>query len=264
MHVAVCISSILDPELPVGRLQVLDDGVSVREDGVPHFMSPFDEAALEVALKLCEGDPDTRLSVVAVGDPQADEVLRRALGLKAHEAVRVEAEAADMRDLALIASKLRAGLAALEPKLDLILIGRQYGDWDDGTVPPLLAESLGDPFLGLVHGIEVQDETVVAVRERADGIEKVALPKPSVVSVTNHTSNRIRMPLVKNVIQARRRELRLVTDGGSSLQQARGARAMSLEKVERRSEGRVLDGGTAEQAGTLAAILSEWLELAGR
>src|SRR6478752_2807256 len=181
MRIAVAIAAVLDPKWPIeldgeGRPQLRPDRL---------ILSPFDESALEIALRLRDLDPE-HVSISAI--------------VTAEKIARVVA-AFRIGDIAILdlpfevgcdAGSTAAALAgALDGQADLVLIGREYGDCDDGAVPPLLARLLDRPFFGRVQDVKADDGLL---RQSQDEEEVVGLTAPILCSVTNDRRNRLRKP----------------------------------------------------------------------
>jgi len=195
MKIAVAIAGVLDPKWPIDL-----DGEGrplVRPDRV--IMSPFDESALEIALRLRDLDPaGTTISAVAT----AEKIARSLAAFRIEDIALLDLPF----DSACDARATAAALAvALDPQVDLVLTGREYGDCDDGAVPPLLARLLDRPFFGRVQDVKGAS---ALLREGAAEEEAVALDTPLLCSVTNDRRNRLRKPLMKNVMMARTATLR--------------------------------------------------------
>jgi len=190
VRIAVAIAAVLDPKWPIEL-----DG-----EGRPLFrpdrliLSPFDESALEIALRLRDLDPEN-VSISAV--VTAEKIARAVAAFRIDDV-----EILDIPfDVACDAWSTAAALAgAVDAQADLVLIGREYGDCDDGAVPPLLARLLDRPFFGRVQ--DVKGGTGL-LREGQDEEEVVTLSAPILCSVTNDRRNRLRKPLMKNVMMAR-------------------------------------------------------------
>jgi electron transfer flavoprotein beta subunit len=151
---------------------------------------------------------------------------------------------------------LAAGLK--EKPVDLILIGREHGDLDDGMIPAYLAAKWKLPFLGLAQSVQAASANTWQV-ERAGTVadEVFTLTGPAMVSITNAKTNRLRHPLMKNVMLAKQQKFEILTPQGSS-EQAR-AQAIAASPPATVARGAVpcemLQGNIAAQAEMLAMRL---------
>jgi electron transfer flavoprotein beta subunit len=103
-----------------------------------------------------------------------------------------------------VAAVLAQALQALAPQASLVLVGREFGDWDDGTVPAALAQVAGLPHVQLALALQRQSEAVQALRQGSAGLERVRVPQRALLSVSNDPGNRLRHPLMKNVMLAKK------------------------------------------------------------
>lgn len=230
----------------------------------PRILSPFDESALELALKLREADPSTTIDVIVVGSPKDDSIVRSVIALRPDSIVRAEDLTDGAWDVAAqalrIANFVRERAAGSLP--DLILTGRQFGDHDDGALPACVAELLGWSFLALIQSIEFRDGNINAVRERAGLQEKLRAKTPVLASVTNDRSNRLRHPLMKNVMTAKRAAITTASlPSQSAANHAARIHPMQCQAVvsaKRAQTCKILEGSAEDQVMALAAHLRAW------
>ena len=203
MHALVLLGGVADPKWPLRGVAFAEG--AVRGDGdLPRRLSPFDEAALETALQLRDADPAVQVSALLVGEAQAEPIVRHAASYRMHRAAWVASPDVERWDAGRLAARICHALATIEPAPDLLLLGREFGDADDGVLPPMLAEALGRPFASQLQALQWRDGLLRARRGRGQFDEWLRLPLPAVVSVTNDKSNRLRHPLMKNVAAAKR------------------------------------------------------------
>jgi electron transfer flavoprotein beta subunit len=145
--------------------------------------------------------------------------------------------------------------------LDLILIGREHGDMDDGMNAAYLAEYWDLPFVSLaLHARRAEDGKLVFERISVDQDESIALSAPACASISNDKNNRLRHPLMKNVMLAKQQQFPAIAppapvpDTGTAI--------IHCEPPETSPRGqapcRMLQGPVAEQARSLAAYLKTW------
>src|SRR5690606_28846050 len=153
MHIAVCIKQILDPEISPRAFKI-DPVRKVADPGTASLViGPFDLNALEVAIQLKERHGG-KVTVLTLGSEKAKEALRRALAMGADAAVLIDDSQVAAKEPSVAARALAAAIRKLEP-VDLVLTGRQSGEWDFGQVGALLAEELGMPFVAFVPRLDV-------------------------------------------------------------------------------------------------------------
>ena len=213
MKIAVCIKQILDPEIPPTDFKIDPESGRPAEGQGKMVISIFDENALETAVQIKERHGGT-VTAVSMGPKGADEALRRALAMTADEAIRLDASAD--RDAPATAAALADVLKKAGP-VDLVLVGRQAGDWDQGQVGPMLAEAMGFACVTAAFQPELRDGGLLVRREVSGGVDLVAVKLPAVVTITNHDSNVPRFPKVRDTLTAMRRPIRVIpaeVDGG--------------------------------------------------
>ncbi|MFO7247064.1 MAG: electron transfer flavoprotein subunit beta/FixA family protein [Thermaerobacter sp.] len=263
MHIVVCIKQILDPEIPPARFQVDPSARQAVRGSAGLVISPFDENALELGLQLKEKHPGTRLTAVTMGDEEAVEALRKALALGADQVVL----AADPAFNGLDSYGTARVLARCIEKLggaDLVLFGRQAGDWDHGLVGSLAAEELAIPCVTLVREIQMDGDGVRLVREGEGGVDVIAGRLPLAATVTNADSNQIRFPKVRDMMLARGKPITrwsaqdLGLDPADLEPTARAAEIDELFVPDRTSSCQFIDGEDgAEKARKLVQKLRE-------
>lgn len=244
MKIMVLIAGVLDPKWP---LTPVAGGLPLRS-GDRLLLSPFDEAALELALKIRDARPDFELSAIVAGGSEGEKLARSICALRVADVSTLALP--DAWDQAATAQRLaQAAYGA-----DLILIGREFGDCDDGLVPPMLAAILGLPFFGRAQVVQAEPD-VRLMREAGSHEEWLTVDRPLVVSATNDRRNRLRKPLMKNVMQARQariahRDARPVAATGLQL-----AGSAGLACARSGTDCRMIEGNVQEQAHALAALL---------
>ncbi|HLG08721.1 MAG TPA: electron transfer flavoprotein subunit beta/FixA family protein, partial [Gaiellaceae bacterium] len=206
VHAVVLLKQILDWELPPQRFRI-DPQTKRPPDGLaPKLLGPFEQNALELALQLEQAGTVEKVTALLAGPADAVEALRKALAVRADEAVHVEVEEVDALDPSQTAELLVAALRRLGPP-ELVLAGRQAGDWDHGQVGYLVAERLGWPAVGLVFRGESRDGRLHVWRIGPSGVEQLAVRPPVVLTVTSHTDLRLRMGSVIDLMAANRKPI---------------------------------------------------------
>ena len=195
----VCIKRVPDTE---ARVRIASDGVSLDPSGVKFVLNPYDEFALEEAIRLKEEAGEGSVTALCLGPKEAAEQLRTALAMGADEAVHVVA--APSHDGLVTARALAAEIRGRE--YDLLLFGKQAVDDDNMQVPAMVAELLGLPCATVVVEMEVSGGHVVARREVEGGHETVEFDLPGVVAAQKGL-NEPRYPSLKGIMAAKRKPL---------------------------------------------------------
>jgi electron transfer flavoprotein beta subunit len=182
IRIIICAKEIPDPEAPLSDVSVDAERMEVIVDA-PQVISPFDENALEAALRIKE-DTEARITVLSLGKKVSDTVLRKSLAAGADELILLQDDAFEKLDSHSIASALADAIRKIG-EYDLILTGRQAGDWDSGQVGMILGEILGLPCINLAREIKVEDGNVLVKKYIPGGYEQVRARMPALVTVSN-------------------------------------------------------------------------------
>jgi len=184
VKILVPLKRVSDPD-NANKIKIPPGGASIDTAGLESKPNPFDEYALEAALRLTENGATPRQRagetvVVTFGPKDTEIMLRSALATGADRAIRV-----DSRDDALDGSLVARALKTLveREKPDLVLIGKQAVDGDSNQVGQMLAELLGWPMATFAATISEQDDHVVVAREVDGGVVRLRVKLPAVVSV---------------------------------------------------------------------------------
>ena len=182
IRIIVCAKQIPDPEAPLSDVSVDVEKMEVIVDA-PQVISPFDENALEAAVRLKE-EGGGKISVLSLGKKVSDTVLRKTLAAGADELILLEDDKFENLDSHSTATAL-AGAIRKIGDYDLVLTGRQAGDWDSGQVGLILGEMLALPCISLARDISVEDGSVVVKKSIPVGYERVKAKMPALVTVSN-------------------------------------------------------------------------------
>jgi electron transfer flavoprotein beta subunit len=240
----VCIKRVPDSE---ARIRIAGDGRSIDPSGVKHVMNPYDEVALEEALRLKEAAGEGSVTVVSVGPEASKEILRTALAMGADEAVLLQC--AGSPDGLAIARALAAEIGGRER--DLVLFGKQAIDDDNMQVPAMVAELLHLPCATVVVELEIADGHVVARREVEGGHEVIEFDLPAVVSAQKGL-NEPRYPSLRGIMAAKKKPLEVKE---VELRESK-VEILSLEEPPARESGDVVGEG-AEAVPELVRRLRE-------
>lgn len=175
MKVLVAVKRVVDYNV---KVRIKPDGSDVDIAGVKMGVNPFDENAIEEALRLKERGQAKEIVAVSLGTAAAQDVLRHALAMGVDRAILV---ATDTQLQPLGVAKLLAAVAAREQP-DLVMMGKQASDSDAGQVGQMLAALLGMGQATFVSAVELLDGEIRATREVDGGTETVALRLPAVIT----------------------------------------------------------------------------------
>ena len=201
MKILVPVKRVVDYNV---KIRVKGDGSGIELANVKMSMNPFDEIAVEEAVRIKEKNAGTEVVVVSIGPAKAQETLRTALAIGADRALLVEtAEAATVEPLA-VAKILKAIVAAECP--DLVILGKQAIDDDCNQTGQMLAALLGWPQGTFASKVEIGSGGVAVTREVDGGLETVELKLPAVVT-TDLRLNEPRYPSLPNIMKAKKKPL---------------------------------------------------------
>ncbi len=205
MKYLVTCKRVTDPEM---KIKVNDSGDGIILDDATYAINPFDEIAVEEAIRQKEAAGEGEIVLVTVGGAESIPQIRTALAMGADRAVLVKVDEADELDSNIIAKVLCAVYEDEEP--DLFLMGKQSIDGDSSQVPSLVAEYLELPQALFASKIVVEDEEVTVIREVDGGLETLKMEMPAVISADLRL-NEPRYPSFPNIIKAKRKEIKEVT-----------------------------------------------------
>ena len=244
MNVAVCVNHVPDTET---KVRVAPDGLAIDRSGVNFMMSPYDEIAVEEALRIRDKFTGA-VTVIALGGDSHKETLRKALAMGADRAVLLRDDGP--RDSYAVAAGLAAELRALAP--DIILCGKQSIDYDDAQVGTLLAAILGLPSVAVVVKLAIADDrSVTCEREIEGGHETVRTRLPAVFTAQKGL-NDPRYPSLKGIMAAKSKPI----EEKPAAPAASRVEAVALRKPPAKNPGRII-GTDASAVPELIRLLHE-------
>jgi electron transfer flavoprotein beta subunit len=238
LNSVVCIAQVPDTET---RIKIGGDGRHIDETGIKYIVSPYDEYALEEAIRLKEkqgGD----VTVLAFGPDRVQQALRESLARGATKALHVKGESGDADSLG-IAKVLAAAIKTIPH--DLVLFGKQGVGTDNSLVGPMVAELLGYPQVNVVTHLEVADGKVIAHREIEGAEEIIEAATPAVITAQKGM-NEPRYASLKGIMAAKKIAIdsKSISDLGLADSDIINQRVtvVSLELPREKSGGRKIDG----------------------
>ena len=202
MKILVAVKRVVDYNI---KVRVKPDGSDVDIDGVKMGINPFDENALEEALRLKEQGFATEIVAVSLGTSASQDVLRHALAMGADRAILVET---DLTLQALGEAKLLKAVV-LREQPQLIILGKQAIDDDAGLTGQMLAALLNYPQATFASTIKVDDNVISVTREVDGGTETLALNLPAVVTADLRL-NEPRFVKLPNLMMARKKPIETI------------------------------------------------------
>lgn len=194
MKIAVCISQVPDTTT---KVKVGGNGKSIDPAGVTYIINPYDEFAVEEALKLKEKNGGETI-VISVGKDTVKETIRKAFAMGIEKGILVKTDSE--LDSYSVARNLADVIKDINP--DVILFGKQSVDYDDSQVGVLTAEFLDLPSISVVVDLQIEGNSVTAEREIEGGKEIVTATLPVIISAQKGLNNP-RYPNLKGIMQAK-------------------------------------------------------------
>jgi electron transfer flavoprotein beta subunit len=196
---------ILDPDMPARDFRVDADRKEAERGGANLVPNIFCENALETALQLRDATGGS-VTALSFGTEETEDVVRKALAMTVDEAalvVRPDGPAPD----ALTVARVLAAAARKLGDFDVVMVGRESGDWGVGQTGGLLAEELGLPMVALVDGAEPADGGLSLRRQTDYGFDDVEATGPVLATITNCEGNVPRIPKTRDVMKSYRKPL---------------------------------------------------------
>ena len=229
MKILVPIKRVPDPATTI---RVLPDGSGIATDNVKWVINPFDEIAIEEALRIKEKQGG-EVVLVTIGQSTWQEQLRTGLAMGADRAILVKSEAPlDTLAIARILAKIAA-----DEKPELVLLGKQAIDDDSNQVGQMLAEMLGWPQATFASKVEFAGQKVTVTREVDGGLETIAFNLPAVVT-TDLRLNEPRYASLPGIMKARKKELKEIPAESLGVNLAPKLRIKTLAAPPKRQAGK--------------------------
>ena len=199
MKVLVAVKRVVDYNV---KIRVKSDGSGVELTNVKMSMNPFDEIAVEEALKLKEAGKVSEVVVVSIGPAQAQETLRTALAMGADRAILVKTD--DAVEPLAVAKILKGVVAAEEPKL--VILGKQAIDDDANQTGQMLSALLGWAQATFASEVQLSDASANVTREVDGGLQTIEVKLPAIVT-TDLRLNQPRYASLPNIMKAKKKPL---------------------------------------------------------
>jgi electron transfer flavoprotein beta subunit len=197
---------VMDPELPLSEFAV--DRKQLRPippKGTPPLMNPFDENALEAALKIKDVQ-ECKITILSMGSSLPKAVLQIPLATGADEIITVEDAQFEHLDAINTAHALAAAIERIG-NYDLVFTGRQASDWDSGVTWAGIAELLNIPSVTIARKADVKDGKVIIERNGSDGVEIVECSLPALITFSSEVGE-LRYPTLPALQKAKKKEIR--------------------------------------------------------
>ena len=242
MKVLVPVKRVVDYNV---KVRVKADGTGIETAGVKMSMNPFDEIAIEEAVRLKEKGVATEVVAVSLGVAQCAETIRTALAMGADRGILVETDA-ELQPLA-VAKLLKAIADKEQPKL--MILGKQAIDDDMSATGPMLAALLGWPQGTFASKITIEGDDITVTREVDGGLETVALSLPAIVT-TDLRVNEPRYASLPNIMKARKKPIDTMKPADLGVDPAPRLTVVKVSEPPKRKAGQKV-GSVAELVAKL-------------
>lgn len=230
MKVLVTVKRVPDP---YAKISPNADGTDISRDGLQMAVNPFDEIALEEAIRLKEAGKATEVVAVSIGGEECQEQLRTALAMGADRAILVQTN--ETFDAPSIARLLASVVQREQPQL--ILMGKQAIDMDENQVGQMLSALLGYPQATFASKITLENGTATVERETDNGIETIRVPLPAVITADLRL-NEPRYVALTGIVRARSKPLETLTPADLGVSVKARVRLIAVEKPPARQAGK--------------------------
>ena len=229
MKILVAVKRVVDFNV---KVRVKADGSGVETANVKMSMNPFDEIAIEEALRLKEAGTASEIVAVSCGAQACQETLRTALALGADRAILVETEV-ELQPLA-VAKLLRAIAQKESPQL--VILGKQAIDDDCNQTGQMLAALLGWPQATFASKVKISDGKAEVTREVDGGLETISIKMPAVVT-TDLRLNEPRYVTLPNIMKAKKKPLEVLKPDALGVEVAPRLKTLKVEEPPKRKAG---------------------------
>lgn len=205
LKIIVCVKQVPD----TNEIKIDPVKKTLIREGVPSILNKDDANALEESLKIKDQYPDTHITVLTMGPPQAKDMLTECLAMGADEAVLLSDRALGGSDTWATSNALSAGIRKIGD-FDIIFAGRQAIDGDTAQVGPQMAEKLGLPQVTYVTEFKMEEDkkTITVKRALEDGYEKIKVQTPCVLTAIKEL-NQPRYMSVRGIFDAVKKEIKV-------------------------------------------------------
>jgi len=250
MNIYVCIKEVPDTE---ATLQI-KDGKSINKEGLKWIISPYDEYAIEEALKLKEKLGDSTVTIVSLGSERIIETIRKGLAMGAEKAIHVHTE--ETHDNKVVAKALAEAIKK-QDDFGIVFMGKQAIDDDAYLTHIYLAHYLNIPVATNVIKFDYNDNKVVVEREIEEGArERIEMGTPCVVAATKGL-NEPRYPSIMGMMKAKKVPIQKYTFEELGISDANKVEVEKLYFPQEKPAGRVLEGELEDVVKELVKVLKE-------
>lgn len=251
MKIVVLVKRIPDT---ASVIKIGADKKSIIKDNLKYIINPYDEYAIEEALKIKENS-GSEVIILSYGGEENREIIRMALAFGADSGVLINGESSELLPGEPVAKSLAAVIKNLNP--DLVLAGKQAVDNDAVQIPEKTAEILKMPHASAVTKIEFNDNKIIVNREIDEGYFTIELPMPALISIEKGI-NTPRYPTLPNIIKSKKKEIKQVELSDLHFNDSLNSSDFEIEELfvpECSRKNVILKGGIDQDVKSLVSYL---------
>ncbi len=255
MNIYAFVKRVPDTE---SKIRIDHETKTIIEEGLNFVLSPYDEFAVEEALRLREANGG-KVTAVTVGNEKALTTLKKCLAMGADEAVLLKDDVPETYDGLRTAKILARAIEKKFSDYNLLFFGKQSVGADNAQIPSMVAELLGLPQANVVTKLKIEGNKGIAHREIEGALEKVALSLPAVISAQKGL-NEPRYETLKGIMAAKKKEIPVVTLADLDLKEEDVAPLLEVTKIEsppQRQAGKIVEEEPAEAARQMVKFLHD-------
>jgi electron transfer flavoprotein beta subunit len=260
MKILVCIKQVPDTE---AQIKIAATGNEIEPQGIKFIINPYDEFAVEEAVRLKEKNPGSEVTVLTMGNMRSQEALRSALAMGADQGIHINTEGMAAGDT--LAAALLLSEVIKKQEVDLILVGKQAIDNDEARVGASLAALLNLPFVSHIVQLEVHPaEKKAIVKREIEGMSELVESSLPAVFSAQKGLNEPRYPSLIAIMQAKKKEIKVINPSDllpESPQDLSTTKVLKMDYPPKREAGKKLEGEISEIVEQLVNILKEELKV---
>jgi len=237
MKILVAVKRVLDYNV---KARVNSEGTGIDLANVKMSMNPFDEIAVEEALRIKEAGKADEVIAVSMGVSQSQETIRTALAMGADRGILVETDE-ELQPLAV--AKLLAAIAEREQP-GLVVVGKQAIDDDSNQTGQMFAALMDWPQATFASEVEIDGDKMKVTREVDGGLESISVSMPALIT-TDLRLNEPRYAKLPNIMKAKKKPLDILTPAELEVDIASRLKVLKVEEPEQRKAGEIV-GSVAE------------------
>jgi len=253
MNILVFVKRIPDTE---SKIRINHETGTIVEEGLNFVLNPYDEFAVEEALRLREAGGG-KVIVLSVGTEESLVILKKCLAMGADEAFLLKDNTPETYDGLRMAKIIARALEKSLPDYNLLLFGKQSVGNDNAQVPAMVAELLGLPQVNVVTKLEIEGTKGVAHREIEGALEKISFSLPAVISAQKGL-NEPRYETLKGIMMAKKKEIPILSFEDLDLKEEDVAPLLEVAEMESppsRQAGRIIEEEPEEAARKIIEFL---------